>query len=181
MKKKMLLLGSIGLVALAIAGLLIVSLVLTRKERWEDLDWRNEDDALYERQWRRETLFPTKIVTKFVQDSEDLNDLFADAFYRWKRIDTTVTKAEFFTVDEFERAGGGQCDEWAWWYYIKLLNLGYDARWTIGTFRRKNHAWTTVRIGSRTIILDQTQMTTAGQGEHEPRASYRYNKVSRFH
>lgn len=97
---------------------------------------------------------PLKIICR------DMNEI--QAFLRTCRY---VSDREQFGVpdhwappEKFERTRQGDCDDFALWTWRQLLDLGYSARFVVGSAGRYGygHAWVTLRAGERTFIVEAT-------------------------
>jgi hypothetical protein len=58
--------------------------------------------------------------------------------------------------EAFEQTRRGDCDDFALWTWRQLLDLGYNARFVVGSAGRygSGHAWVTFRIQDKTFLLE---------------------------
>ncbi len=70
----------------------------------------------------------------------------------------------WMTPVEFEKSRRGDCEDFALWSWVKLLALGYDARFVCGRAGRYGaaHAWVTYRLQQRVFILEPQLAVLAG-------------------
>ena len=64
------------------------------------------------------------------------------------------------TPDEFESNRAGDCEDHAMWAWRQCLDLGDDARFTIGGFRKGAHAWVTLFEHNIPFVLEATAKDT---------------------
>lgn len=62
----------------------------------------------------------------------------------------------WMTPAEFESSRRGDCEDFALWSWVKLLTLGYDARFVCGRAGRYGaaHAWVTYKVQNRVYLLE---------------------------
>ena len=74
--------------------------------------------------------------------------------------------------DEFERTRAGDCEDHALWAWRKSVDLGQDARFTLGEMSGKLHAWVTVFDRGAPYILETTAKETLGLIDVSRRPAY---------
>jgi hypothetical protein len=64
--------------------------------------------------------------------------------------------------DEFEKRREGDCDDHALWAWRKCVELGENARFTIGTLDEECHAWVTLVEGRESFVFEAVEKYRLG-------------------
>ena len=74
-------------------------------------------------------------------------------------------KDHWMAPEEFEKTRRGDCDDFALWTWRQLLELGYNARFVVGSAGRygEGHAWVTFGVGDKTFLVEALLARVSGK------------------
>jgi len=178
--------GGIG-ACLCVAGIVALSLLGGGPMgKWKgtpiEFEPSNQYDNMYQRTWFMEPEVPKHDESDgWRTDWGGVTGVLQESAERFDRIEDDYSLDSLLTTDQFELNGGGVCDDWNWWLFLKLGEKGYNVRWTVGRLEGQEnpHAWVTLFMESGVWVIDQNASVERAVSckAYTPQRSYQFNAV----
>jgi len=127
---------------------------------WHSIEIRNPEIC-----WDYGKDFQSFLIGKSRYDVDGIYDIC-----KWLRQCDYVRDIQLFGVVDhwqhpsvFEENRKGDCEDHALWAWRKILNLGAEAEFMIGSFRGEVHAWVTFDWNNSLTVFECTEKASAGQ------------------